>query len=107
MRAGSLQFVIEVLKPDIEKNVYGEDYCTYVHKFGTRANVIYNNGNRTVENDEIIFAYDVTFQIRMYHFFNINEKDRIVFAGKQYRILSIEVQKLAQLINIRTEQINE
>ena len=57
----------------------------------TKARITYGSGNRANENNEIVFAYEVIFTIRIYH--QIREDMRIIWKGKKYRILSIEVMK--------------
>jgi len=42
-------------------------------------------------NNEVIWSYQVNFTIRVYH--QVNEKMRIIWKGKKYRILSIEEDK--------------
>ncbi|MDV3120789.1 phage head closure protein [Segatella copri] len=53
----------------------------------------------------MVFNYTKIFTIRYYH--NIDEKDRILWKGKLYRILSVEPDRDKQSIIIRTELIND
>ena len=71
----------------------------------TRAKVTYSSGNRANENNEIVFAYEVIFTVRIYH--QITERMRIIWEGRKYRILSIEENKELQQLTIKTELINE
>ncbi len=92
MRAGLLTEVISVEKPIIGSNEYGAtptQWETFIGK--TKANVTYTSGNRLIENNEIFFAYEVIFTVRIYH--QINEQMRIIWKNKKYRILSIEEDK--------------
>jgi len=57
----------------------------------TRAKVSYSSGNRANENNEIVFAYEVLFTMRIYH--QISERMRIIWKNREYRILSIERNK--------------
>ena len=106
MRAGLLNQVISVKQPVTVQNGFGAndiEWTTFIEK--TRAQVTYSNGNRANENNEIVFAYEVIFTVRVYH--QINERMRIIWKNKQYRILSIEESRDKQNLTIRTELINE
>ena len=106
MIAGKLNKVIDIEELNLVKNKFGEiEVEEWVTKFTTRAQVTYQNGNRIDENNELFFAYQITFTVRRYH--KINELNRVVYNGKYYRILSIEENDDAQLINLRTELIND
>lgn len=106
MRAGRLTEVISVEKPVQRQNEYGAtalEWESFISK--TKAEVTYSNGNRRNENNEIIFAYEVIFTVRIYH--QINERMRIIWKNKKYRILSIQENKELQSLTIKTELINE
>lgn len=106
MRAGLLRDVIQVEKPEVVQNDFGANHIEWVTFIDrTRAQVTYSSGNRANENNEIIFAYEVIFTIRVYH--QIDERMRIVWKNKKYRILSIEEDLAKQKLTIRTELINE
>ena len=106
MIAGKLNKVVTFQKLNLLKNEFGEiEGEEWVDKFTTRAQITYQNGQRTDENNELFFAYQVTFTVRIYH--DIDELDKVVFNNKNYRILSIEENDQAQLKNIRCELINE
>jgi len=106
MRAGLLNEVIKVEKPASFTNEYGANYIqweTFISR--TKAQVTYSSGNRLNENNEIIFAYEVVFTVRIYH--QIDERMRIIWKNKKYRILSIEENKKLQSLTIKAELINE
>lgn len=106
MRAGVLNEIITIEELKVIKNEYGEEQTdNYVKKFSTRAEVRWNNGQRITDNNELFFAYDITFTIRYYN--DIDELDRIIWNNKKYRILSIERNRQWQMINIKCELINE
>lgn len=105
MNAGRLNEVITIERPQIKVNEFGANKFEYNPLIKTRADVSYEGGARTIENDEVIFSYNKVFTIRYYH--QIDEKDRIIWNNKKWRILSIEPDKSKQLITIRTELINE
>ena len=47
----------------------------------------------------------MVFTIRIYH--KVDERMRIIWEGKKYRILSIEEDRTLQQLTIKTELINE
>lgn len=105
MDSGRLNEVIVIKRPIIEKDEYGANTVIWKDIINTRADVQFDNGSRDTENGEIVFNYTKVFTIRIYH--KVDEKDRIVWNNKQWRILSIEPNKQHQKITIRTELINE
>ena len=105
MQAGILTEVITIQQPVVNQNGYGANNVEWNNYITTKASINYNNGNRVNDNNEITFAYQVSFIIRVYH--QINERMRIIWQGQKYRILSIEKDKQKQKITIRTELINE
>lgn len=106
MRAGLLTETVKVEKPVIVTDEFGASYTKWETFIGkTKAQVTYSSGNRAIENNEIIFAYEVIFTMRIYH--QINERMRIIWKSKKYRILSIEENKALQSLTIKAELINE
>lgn len=107
MQAGRLKHIISIEKLNIVKNNFGEvEAEEWIDKLpDIRAQVTYQNGNRVDENNELFFAYQITFTVRIYH--DIEELDRVVYKNKKYRILSIEDNEELQLKNLRCELINE
>lgn len=105
MNGGRLTKLITIERPSIEQNDFGANGIQWNQHIQTRADVTFESGTRATENNEVIFSYNKIFTIRYYH--NIDEKDRIIWNNKKWRILSIEPDKSKQLITIRTELINE
>lgn len=106
MRAGLLTEIIKVEQPIIVTDDFGAnklEWKPFINS--TRAKVSYSSGNRANENNEIVFAYEVLFTVRIYH--QINERMRIIWKNRKYRILSIELNKEQQHQIIKTELINE
>ena len=95
----------------IEKNVntrdkFGSSNFTWQTAYdGVRAEVTSTNGYRSTSEDEIFFAHQVTFHIR--YLSNVDERMRIKWDGKYYRILSIDYTRNRKEIKINTELINE
>ena len=79
---------IDILSPVSEVNEYGEKIQRYDKTYSTRARVTDQNGQRTLENNEIFYLYSKTFQVRSY--VPVKDRDYIKYKGKQYRIMNIE-----------------
>lgn len=105
MIAGKLNEIIEIHKPYLHKNEYGEVEDSFEKSFSTKAQVIYNSGNRIIDNNELFTDYKVQFVVRIYH--KINETDRIKYDGNFYHIESIEKSRQFQLLKINCSIVNE
>lgn len=105
MNAGKLTEQIEIFTPIITKNDVGEQATEYKLKLSTKANVQHNKGNRDIENNEVVYNYSRTFEVRIY--VDVSEFDRIKWKNKYYRILDIDTNKELQQITILTELVNE
>ena len=105
MRAGLLKEAIIIERPTIDRSDFGSNELGWKEIIRTRAKVDYSSGNRVNENSEIIWSANVNFTIRIYH--KVDEKDRIIWHNKKYRILSIEYKRQEQSQVIVTELINE
>jgi head-tail adaptor len=66
MRAGLLTERIDVLKPVVTVNDYGEETTDWQNIYTTKARLVHTGGNRMNVNDEIFYSYTKTFQIRNY-----------------------------------------
>ena len=104
MRAGLLREVITVQGITETKNGFGAITQSWVDKFSIRAQV-FATGNREVQNSEIFNNYTLTFTVRVFPV--ITEKDRLIYDGKKYRILSIVKNITLQSRIIIGELINE
>ena len=104
-RARLLPDLKKIQKPTVAVDGYGANDIKWNDYIETRANVTYQSGNRVNDNNEVTFAYQVSFTIRLYH--DIDERMRIIYKNKKYRILSIEESKQIQKLTIRAELINE
>ncbi|MBD5229553.1 MAG: phage head closure protein [Bacteroidales bacterium] len=106
MNAGTLFYDIVIEKPEIIVNDdFGSQTETWVKHIKTKADIIWDSGSRTNDNNETFYAWNMTFRIRYYH--DVNEKMRIVWNNKRYRILSIMPDRIKQVKTIRTELIND
>lgn len=105
MIAGRLNEVIKVYDAQETVNEYGERSVDYVYRYTTRARVEFNTGNRLNENEEIVFNYNKTFNVRAY--VPITETSQIEWQGRRYRILTLESRREYNDKVINTELINE
>ncbi len=106
MEAGKLNQRVEFWSLKLDTDEFGHEKYDYELSFSTKASIKYNNGNRLIENQEIVYDNTLTFKIRSYC--PVQDTDRIKYRNKWYRILSVndEYNKHNQKIII-TELINE
>lgn len=105
MKAGLLKDKIVILTSKIKQSGYGENDTEWYAINSVRANVKYVNHDRSNENNEIFFKTTIEFKVRDY--VEISEWDRILYKGKQYRILSLLPNSENREIKIITEEVNE
>ena len=105
MDAGSLTEIIEIYSPHVYKNDVGEQVNDYILKNTTKAKKVNKGGSRNLENNEIVYNYTKTFEVRIY--VDVDDFDRIKYNNKFYRILDIDTNKELQKITITTELVNE
>ena len=105
MIAGRLNEPIKIFHPTVNYNEFGEANEEYKEVYTTRAKVDHNSGTRTVENNEIVFDYTKTFNVRSY--VPVCDDDRIEWQGKMYRILTTQQRREYNDIMITAELINE
>lgn len=105
MESGLLKDKILFQRQTVTTDEYGHEITTYTDAFETRADVVWNNGNRIVSNEEIFYENTVSFIVRYYS--PVEDTMRIKYQDKLYRIISINPDKeiyyrkiiIAQLIN--------
>lgn len=105
MRAGILNEIIKIARLQESTNDFGEQQDMYMPICTTRAQVTPISGGRADDNHEIFYAHTYKFIIRRY--VKVDDFDRILWKGKQYRILNIDDdhtynQKIisAELVNV-------
>lgn len=87
-RAGLLNEKIKIYKVEWVKDDYGSQVETLQLRSETRARVIYNSGNRTVSNNEVVHDYYRTMVVRYY--VEVEDYDVIYWDNKYYLVLSID-----------------
>jgi len=105
MKAGQLKYKIEIWTPTIITTDYGTHKEVYSLLCSTRANVFFNSGTRTTENDEIVYPKTRTFIVR--HYIPVTDPMRVKFEGKFYQIVSINKNKYYNNTEIIAELVNE
>lgn len=105
MRAGLLQYPIEIYHTAVSKDAYGSTVTNWELYKKTRANIKVDRGDKIIESQEIISDYSLTFIIRDYH--KIDETMRIYWNNQKYDILSILPDKPAQNLILSCRLINE
>lgn len=105
IRAGLLNKLIKIYKPQVIINEYGEQDEEFVYLKTIRAREIYNSGNRQNENGDITYNYQRTFEVR--HYQPITDRDRIEYNGKMYIILSVEPLDHENYLRIVCDIVNE
>ncbi len=105
MIAGRLNEVVKIYNVESTVNDYGERMEDYVLSMTTRARVDFNSGNRTHENDEIVYNYQKTFNVRSY--VPVTDTSHIEWQEKMYRVLSVEKRREYNDIVVIAELINE
>ena len=105
MVAGRLNEVVKIYNLTTSINEYGERVETYTLTMTTRAKVEFNTGSRSNENDEIVFNYQKSFNLRSY--VPVVDKSQIEWQSKRYRVLSVEKRREYNDIVVIGELINE
>lgn len=105
MMAGQYNEIIKIYDSKEVINDYGEREIEQVYVTTTRAKVESTSGNRSNENNEIVYDYTKTFYVRSY--VPIKDTSIIYYDEKKYRILTHDHRKDYNDIKIITELINE
>lgn len=105
MRAGLLKEEIDIIQNQFVKNKFGEETEEWVIKYHTRARLIHNGGQRTLQNNEIFYTDIKTLEIRYY--VPIGNFNRIIWNGETFRIVDIEDVKEQNKKIVKIEKINE
>lgn len=98
MDSGILNQKIEFYRLVLGKDEYNHETYDYEFAFDTRANVIFNNGNRVIESEEIFYDNSISFKVRFY--IPVLDTDRIKYRDKWYRIITVN-----DIPNIRNQKV--
>lgn len=105
MKAGTIQYPIDIYKPFVEKNEFGDQITVYKKAIHTRSKIVYDGGGRTNDEGDMTYIYTITFEVRRYH--KISEYDQVHYMDKKFIILSIEHNKKEQKQVLVCQLINE
>lgn len=87
INVGDLRYTIKLKVLNSVKGDYGSVKETYVESISLRAGKKHISGNKTINLDEVFSSQILQFTTHYRE--NIDEKMRIEFSGKEYKILSI------------------
>ena len=102
---GDLRYKLEVIKPTLTKNSYGEAIETWSNLHTLRAARKYLGGSKGIDNSET-FTSD-TLEFTTHYRKDITPIMRIVFAGNTYTINNIQEIGFKDGLKITAEKINE
>lgn len=106
MEAGKLTQRIDFERQITTKDVMGHEVWTYEFAFSTRAEIIYNTGDRIIDNEEIFYPNTLTLKCHFY--VPVLDNMRIHYKDKYYRILSVDnVSNVRNQKTIIAELINQ
>lgn len=105
MRCGLLQYKIDILRPYIQENEFGERVEEYKPYYCTRARMISNGGGKQILNQEITYLYRKVFEV--HHYVDVRETDLIQYNDKRYRIISIDLDRTQMKKVITCEEADE
>jgi len=75
MRSGLLRHSITFQEKTTFRDTFGASVNTWIDKFTTKANIVFKNGSKTVENKELFNSQTIDINIRFRS--DINEQMRI------------------------------
>lgn len=105
MRAGGLRkYRIEIQNSVETVDKYGGRVKEWQTQIKTKADILFKSGTRINDVHELTPFYSLDFRIRHYH--EVNEKMRVLFDGKKYRILAIPPVTEKQYKTLICELIN-
>lgn len=105
MRAGLLTEIIKVLRPQKVVSEYGEEKTDYIEVYNTRARLVHQPSQRTVENEELL--YNKRFYMSVRYYVPVMDFDLIEWNGKRYNIISICPKREYNEIELTIELIND
>ena len=105
MDSALLRHKLDILTLTTTKTKYGTISTSYEPKYSTHCHVIFDSESQVVSEGEILYPINRTFVVRAY--VPVTEKDRLIFEGKKYKILSINKNEYYGNIEIKTTLVNE
>lgn len=105
MRAGLLTETIKILAPTVEVNSVGEQITTYTEKATIKARNVLHRQGRQNDNGDVWMPNTYTLEVRIYQ--SIDDYDIIQWNGREYTILSIQVDRPLMCKRLEISQKNE
>lgn len=105
LRAANFRFNIDIYKPVIIKNEYGEQVQTYNKINTTKSKVEFINGSAEIQNLGAVNTYSIKFTIRGYN--DIQNDYLIYYDNEKYSIDSIDYDKLNMVKIIKCNKVQE
>jgi len=105
MRAGLLTETIQVFRPVVYKNAVGEQVTTYTAKTTIRARNVVHREAQTNLNGDIAYPKTYTLEVRIFQ--DVDDYDRIKWNGKEYSIVSIEIDRPLMCKRLEIIEVNE
>lgn len=105
MRAGLLTETITILRPVVYQNAVGEQVTTYTEKTTIRARNVVHREAQTNLNGDIAYPKTYTLEVRIFQ--PVDDYDRIRWNGKDYTIISIEIDRPLMCKRIEIIEVNE
>lgn len=104
MIVGKMRYNIKVQKKVNIRGDFGEFNEEWSDYLNLKADVKYNSGTKTINNEEIFNTQQITF---ITYYRDITEDMIIIYNDKKYKILFIDEIPFKSGLNIKTELINE
>lgn len=103
MRAGTLTDTLVVYRPDVRRSATGEQLTEYKEVMSVRCEVVTQSGTRSLVNEAVEFPYRKTFRVRYQN--KIDERDRLGWNGKTFRVLSVDANRQLMMTTVTAEEI--
>jgi head-tail adaptor len=102
MRSGLLTEKIDVYRPTIATNAYGEQTLTPAFLYSTRARLVVHRSSRENVDGASSMPGTITIQVRHYH--DIQKNDIVEYNNVQYQVTSVQPlkQEMCQEVTLNT-----
>lgn len=104
-RSGLLTEIIKIYRPSVMQDDWGNQATTDELVTTTRARVVFNNGSRNLENQEVVYDYTKIFTTRFY--VDVKDFDKVFWQGNFYRVTTVERNSVLQETYIHTQRVND
>lgn len=105
MQAGLLREIVQFQETQTKRDALGGISDEWVTIFTKRAQIKFASGSRKLVNGEVFNPFAITCKIRYCK--DVNEKMRFIYDDRNYRIISINRDRIQQCTIIQAELINE